>query len=154
MIGAPMLRLISRYTLVILAFHSIGGVIEVGVCKENTKCCGDVRRSWSTSATVFGKRFRFTVNYQKLKDAPKWEDPATTNPPLSHVAAVEVSRSQLKRYCPEVESWTLSKIHLFSLGHGYWFWVIGWEPNGKSIGDGLSIPVLMSGEPIVGTLGP
>jgi hypothetical protein len=83
--------------------------------------------------------------------------PYSVTPRIWPIFLHQVSRVSLYLFQSAVgkaESWTLSKIHLFSLSHGYWFWVIGWEPNGKSIGDGLSIPVLMSGEPIVGTLGP
>jgi hypothetical protein len=152
MIGALMLRMINKCVLVGIAFLFINSVQGSCICKEKATSDQLIKGSWATSASVFGKRFRFEVQSYKLKAAPMWENPEIADPPLSRAKAIEISRSQLSNYCPEVDIWILSEIHLFSLNQGYWFWVIEWDPKGKKLGDGLSIPVLMSGEPIAGTV--
>lgn len=146
-----MLHLLNRHVLLgvtlLLGFNFAG----VCICQEN-QSDALVTNSWATSASVFNKRFRFEVQGSKLKTAPLWKDPEISEPPLSRAKAVQISRSQLSQYYPEVKSWSLSEISLFSLEKGYWFWVIEWVHERKKLGDGLSIPVLMSGEAIVGTL--
>ena len=108
---------------------------------------------WMTSATVLGQRFTWAVSSDQIDTSPTWKDPAASEPPIARVAAIEVSRSQLGQYFPDVEHWVLEEIHLYSLQPDYWFWVVEWKPDIGELGDGLSIPVLMSGEPVPGTRG-
>jgi len=116
-----MLGLISRCTIVGLAFLSISGIGEICICNENAQSNEIIERSWATSASVFGKRYRFEIQDFKLKSAPMWENPEISDPPLSREKAIEISRSQLSKYYQEVEIWILSEIHLYSMGQGYWF---------------------------------
>jgi len=83
-----------------------------------------------------------------LDDAAHWADPESSPPPLDLGEAVRISRQELTRYFPDVETWDLEDIDLKSFNHGTkWFYVVSWRAR-DTIGDDLGIPVLMNGRPV------
>ena len=92
------------------------------------------------------KRWTFSVAPESLEGTPEWSDPSVTEPPLSVVEAVNISRAELPNYYPEEPIWDLKEVRLHTFATGeLWFYMVAWYPRGVTTGDGLTIPVLMDG---------
>ncbi|SRR6266571_7786000 len=105
-----------------------------------------VTTSTSSYMTIGEQRWNYTVAEADVADSPAWIDPSSDPPPLPASRAVALSRAELSKYMPEVETWDLANITLEPLGYSSkWFYVVAWRPRGLDKGDNLGIPVLMSG---------
>ncbi len=102
---------------------------------------------------VNGNELDFVVQDVDLEDSPDWIDPQSSPPPMSTADAIRAARAELGRYARHPDQWTVSgiAIHRFQQ-HTRWFYVIEWRCNDKSAGDGIDIPVLMSGRAVTGNV--
>lgn len=114
----------------------------------------EVGRTVTTEISAYmalaGHGWTYTVSESDLADSPAWADPSNMPPPLSLANALAVSRAELSRYMPEVETWDLAEVDLQQIGYdGKWVYLVGWRPRGLEHGDNLDIPVLMSGHAVL-----
>ncbi len=103
---------------------------------------------------VNGYEITFTVNDRDLKGSPVWSDPDHVPPPVSIADAIALSKAELWRYKVEhVEDWYVSTvaIHRFD-EQPLWFYTVEWRSKTKHMGDGIDVPVLMTGKAVVGTI--
>src|SRR5262245_54411567 len=90
-----------------------------------------VTTSTSSYMTVGQARWTYTVAEADVAASPAWPDPSNEPPPLSASQAVTLSRAELAKYMPEVETWDLAGIKLEPLGYGsQWFYIVEWRPRG------------------------
>lgn len=106
--------------------------------------------SFHSSFHVMGKYFAFAIDDNVLDSGPAWPHPETDAPPLPLAKAVAIAKRELAKYTDDPSKWKLDTVELRSLGeHARWFYVIEWKPSRPDyIGDGIYIPVLMTGEAV------
>ena len=105
----------------------------------------DNARSRSSHSQVQGKRLKWEISTGTLKGTPPWMNRETNPPPLSPDKAIAISRQEVPKYFPDAEAWQVETIELQTLGlDDRWYYVVEWR-LGDAVGDGLAIPVLMSG---------
>ena len=97
---------------------------------------------------VLGKVFTFSVTDARLNTSPSWRLPHADRLPLSVEKAVRISEAELRKYVSDPYRWRPSQIAIRALGkQSRWYYVIEWYPDWEGyVGDGIGIPILMTGE--------
>jgi hypothetical protein len=140
-----MLKVAAIFTISLM---SITGC-SMAPLKASVQVGPTVTTSTSSYMTIGQQRWTYTVAEADVTDSPAWVDPSSNPPPLPESRAVALSRAELSKYMPEVETWDLVNITLEPLGYSSkWFYVVAWRPRGLDKGDNLGIPVLMSGRAV------
>jgi hypothetical protein len=101
--------------------------------------------SRSCDLVVMGKPLTWVVSTDMLKQTPSWTNREACPPPLSVDKAIAISKQEVPKYFTNTADWVVREITVETLGRNdKWYYVVDWLPP-DATGDGLEIPVLMSG---------
>jgi len=131
------------------------GLLAILACEASTLAAQDRRlttisEEHRNSYHVLDRTFRFVVMNSVVAKTPRWARPREGVPPLPMKKAITIAQAALRKYVDDPGKWRLNQITLRSVGkQPMWYYVVEWCPAWDGyLGDGIGIPVLMSGEAV------
>ncbi len=106
------------------------------------------------SMHFLGREVTFSIGEHDLDDSPIWLHPENDPPPFAIADGIRVASGELKRYVADPGEWRLCGVAIKTFERqAKWYYVVEWRPRQADyLGDGVSIPVLMTGRAVQGRI--
>lgn len=115
--------------------------------------CSGIARSQQISQTQTRNGFDYSIQVSDddLRDAPPWNPEKDDAAPLSLRKAIEIARTNLKRFAPEsTQKWDVEKVILHQMGKDKWLYAVSFycflnRCGGDPSGGGFTLYIKMDG---------